>query len=91
MCDMSFQFDRCRCRCWDIKKTKTVDPERCSKEIINHMGQNEHDEWIGSEKWSYNYPLVKCDMFSGYHLDTWATYIIPKIHEAKQYKKDRCE
>ena len=31
MCDVSFQFDRCRCRCYDVMNIKTTEDKFCGE------------------------------------------------------------
>lgn len=75
MCDISFQFNRCRCRCYDLEKLKETEPEKCG---------------IDSENKKWNEEIEFCEGISGFYLEDIATHIIPKIKEKKQYIKDEC-
>jgi hypothetical protein len=73
-CDISFQFNRCRCRCLDLKSDlNTVDPKLC--------GQN----WKTDVK---DFPLESCDGIAGFYLEDIAKNIRPEALETKQCAED---
>lgn len=74
-CDVSFQFNRCRCRCLDIENLKEVDPKLCSL------------DWDSSPK---NFPLNQCEGIAGFYLEDIATHIRPEARELKQCIEDKC-
>ena len=74
LCDISFQFDRCRCRCFDLMKLKTTDPMQCK---------------IVSERKSWNLPLIECDEISGFNSKVIAKKILPKLKKIKRHYDDK--
>lgn len=74
MCDISFQFERCRCRCYDLMNIKTTSPKRC--------GVESHEE-------NWNLPILACDEISGFYIENLAKKIIPKARKIKRYYDDK--
>ena len=35
LCDVSIEFDRCRCRCYDLMQIKAVDDSKCGDEFVS--------------------------------------------------------
>jgi len=68
-CDISFAYDRCRCRCYNLMSAKTVAPENCNIEDV-----------VGS---AWNAPIEDCENFAGFHAKDWALHIIPYLKSAK--------
>lgn len=75
LCDVSFQFDRCRCGCYDLNNLESIKPQECGIE---------KDEWVWNEEIEY------CEGISGFFPEPIATNIIPKIKEIKKYIKNKC-
>ena len=75
-CDISFKFDRCRCRCFDINKMETVGPKECGFDI-------DVPDW--------NLSPEMCEGFVGFHYETWGRDIIPKAKELYRYYQDTCQ
>lgn len=75
LCDISFQFNRCRCGCYDLNKLKAVKPQKCNIE---------REEWVWDEEIEY------CEGVSGFFPEAIAIDIIPKIKEIKRYIKNKC-
>ena len=73
MCDISFEFERCRCRCYDLMNIKTTSPKRCNVE-------SEEDNW--------NLPIESCDEISGFFIQDLAKKIIPKARKIKRHYDD---
>lgn len=75
MCDISFQFNRCRCRCYNINELKTVNPKDCGLDI---------------DVPNWNRRLEACEGISGFFVEDWGTEIIPKAKEIKRWHEDTC-
>jgi hypothetical protein len=75
-CDVSFQFDRCRCRCFDISKVKAVDSKLCGV------------DWNSDVK---DFPLQSCEGIAGFYLEDIAIHIKPEALELKQCVEDTCK
>jgi hypothetical protein len=70
-CDYSFEFDRCRCRCYSLPDLKSISDLSC--------------KWPNGEAFtSGNYPADKCEGLVGFLSDDVATEIMPKL---KYYKR----
>lgn len=73
-CDVSFQFNRCRCRCLDIQNIATVDPKECGL------------DW---KQDTMNFPIERCDGIAGFYLEDIAKHIRPEALESKQCAEDK--
>ena len=80
LCDTSFVYNRCRCRCYDTEKLATVDKKKCKKDWEEYFGSvpDVHPE---------NYDITYCDEVSGFKTEQVLKDIIPSI---KEYKA-KCE
>jgi len=74
MCDVSFEFERCRCRCYDLMNIKTTSPERCDVE---------------SNEENWNLPIEYCDEITGFYAEDLAKKIIPKARKIKRHYDDK--
>ena len=73
--DISFQFNRCRVSCFDLKEVRNIELNYCfsEEEIRNH--------YDGSQ---LSYPIEECDGIAGFKLEDWAINIIPWArHDAR--------
>ena len=92
-CDLNFQFDRCRCRCYDLNNATTLPAEKCNNPIksiyvekpfyVNTGNENKDIIFIPG-----NYELRVCDKMTGFFIEPFAKYIKPKIKEKIQYCRD---
>ena len=73
-CDVSFKFDRCRCRCLDIYNQKTTDPKECDL------------DWAEDTR---NFPLEQCEGIAGFYLEDITKEIIPQARKTKQCFADQ--
>lgn len=78
LCDISFQFNRCRCSCFDINKFQSVNDNACT--------------WPdGNEFKSGDYPIKTCEGVSGFFNEDWAIEVRPKIKKLARLKEDYCK
>jgi len=73
-CDVSFQFDRCRCRCLDIQNIATTDPKACGL------------DW---EEPVRDFPIMQCEGITGFYIEDIAKHIKPEAKETLQCAKDK--
>lgn len=79
--DVSFQFNRCRISCFDLKKVKNIELNNCFTE------QEIRDHYDGSQ---LSYPIEECDGIAGFKLEDWAINIIPWArHDARAEDKKK--
>ena len=92
LCDASFQFNRCRCRCFDMNKWQTLPLNQCGMEL-NHNEEGVNKILGVTEQLSdtVNYPLEACDGFVGFNADDMANEIRPKIKKLDAIKGDYCK
>jgi len=74
LCDVSFEFDRCRCRCYDLMKIKTTEPIRCD---------------IDSESKAWNLPIEECEGITGFYAKDLTKKILPKLKKIKRHYDDK--
>ena len=76
LCDISFQFNRCRCRCLYLKNDlQTVDPKKCGL------------DWAENVK---DFPIEHCEGIAGFFVEDIAKHIRPEALETKQCFEDSC-
>ena len=76
VCDYSYQFDRCRCRCYDNMKLKRVPPIECN-------------QFFDEEEWEIS--LHECDGLTGWFIDDVNIEVLPWAKKTRQYYKDKCD
>ena len=76
ICDLSLQFNRCRCKCFDPNKWLPTDDIYCS-----HNGESFK---------SGSYPIDYCEGIAGFFLEDIATEVKPKIKKLAKIKSDNC-
>lgn len=76
--DISFQFNRCRARCFDLNKWVTLPLNQCA----GMEGYNLSE--------SANLPLESCEGVAGFSIDDMAKEIRPKIKKLDSIKIDYC-
>lgn len=79
--DISFQFNRCRGRCFDLNTWSNLPINQC-------IGESEFLPII--ENNSVNYPLEYCDGIAGFTIEDMALNVRPNIKILDQIKKDNC-
>lgn len=72
--DISFQFDRCRIRCWDIANQETIPFQMCDDRY--------------QSKGAIDFPIEYCDGIAGFKLEVIAEYILPDVKEAIEECQD---
>jgi len=75
-CDVSFQFDRCRCRCLDLQNLETIHQKNCDL------------DWPEPVR---DFPLLQCEGIAGFYLDDITKKIKPQAKETKDCYEDKCE
>ena len=102
LCDASIKFDRCRCRCYNLNESKSVENEKCGlnskryvlKDVDLMTDDEISDVWglLDNEKAEIgiNFPIERCDQIAGFSLNDWAINIDPWQKEIRQFYKDEC-
>lgn len=78
-CDISFQFDRCRCRCFDFNSWERLDLSEC-KEFAPLTGNR-----------SVDFPILECEGLSGFYLEDAAIKIRPQVKALHALKGNLCQ
>lgn len=76
--DISFKFDRCRARCFDLNTWATLPLNQCAGMDSYNLGE------------VANLPLESCEGVAGFSNEDMAIEIRPKIKMLDQIKKDYC-
>jgi hypothetical protein len=76
--DISFQFDRCRGRCFDLNEWKALPMNMCAGMESYALAE------------SINLPLESCEGIAGFTIEDMAVEIRPKIKKLDAIKKDYC-
>jgi len=85
LCDVSFKFNRCRCRCYDLNLGVTLAPAACLDIVsIQSLGITE-----GATAW--NQPIEFCEKFAGFNMEDWAIEIQPKAKAKADWIKSNCK
>jgi len=96
MGDISFKFNRCRMRCYDITEIKETKKKKC--DITKRLPKEWPDFYSLETKPNdrdylrFNpgkYPLRVCDKLVGFHVDVVAKKIIPWGKKTLQYYRDQ--
>ena len=77
LCDISFQFNECYCRCFDLNNFKEVNENKCT--------------WKYGDFKEGSYPLETCEGLSGFYVNDWAVEVKPKIKKLSRIKYDNCK
>jgi len=81
-CDISFEKQRCRCRCLDAVTLKETDKKNCKKDWKKYF--------LGvPEKHPVNYRPSMCEGIMGFRIEEIAKDIIPAIKEERAKCEDR--
>jgi len=76
ICDISFKFERCRCRCFSLSDYQILPDRQCD----NAEGEFQ----------SGNFPLKECEGISGFRVSNWASDIQPKTKKLIQLRNSNC-
>lgn len=77
-CDISFSPEaRCRCRCFDMNRNKTVADNKCDTEDLEFT--------------SGNYPIQECNDIAGPTKQDWATQVRPNLKRLNSIKDNNCK
>lgn len=76
-CNISFQFNRCRCHCLDFSTWDKLPLNSCP-------------EFAGLEGTAHNFELEYCGGIEGFFLSDHAVEIRPKVQALDKIKKDNC-
>lgn len=99
MYDISFKYNRCRARCFDMTNWNAVAIANCSQlsSMSEEFGvvkvRNENlSKMLGFEVVNevINMPIEKCDNVAGFMLEDIALDIKPKILKLGAIKQDQC-
>ncbi len=77
--EVSFEFMRCRIRCFDFNEWKELDMKQCKG-----------FESLTDEK-SINLPIEACDGIAGFSNEDMAIEVKPKIKKLNAIKNDVCK
>ena len=81
MYDVSFVFNRCRARCFDVNEWKTLPISNCPRLI-------DDTEDLTAE--SVNYEIEKCEGVAGFAIEDIAREIRPNVKRLSDLNKDVC-
>lgn len=102
-CDISFQFDRCRCRCFDFNKWQALDAKFCpefNNEVILNIVRFTDDKGIRVAKavatkterfQAVDYPIEHCEGLSGYNIKDAAIKVRPNVKALNEVKEQLCK
>jgi len=100
LCDVSFKFNECFCRCFNLSKFDTVTDKTCNiypKYVPTKTPNNFYSIAKKPSGFVYlkftggAYPLNTCDKLSGFFVNQWAKEIAPKIKRLDRVKRDNCK
>lgn len=99
--DISFQFDRCRIRCFDINTYNVLSMDKCpdtyeyflTREELSQFSAQEFKDFKKYLKTltSSDLPITACEGLSGFDIKDWAVQIKPAIIKLDNVKKDNCK
>ena len=78
-CDISFKFNRCRCRCFDFNTWNQLNLNKC-KEFAPEEGVR-----------AINYELEACEGITGFTLDDAANELRPNIKALSNIRGNLCQ
>lgn len=95
MCDISFQFNRCRCRCFDLNRWDSL-PLRYCPDMRVELGFVDYSDSFAKEKKfssteAVNLPLNACEGLVGFNYKHIASNIRPKVKQLNIIKEDNCK
>lgn len=78
LCDLSLQFNRCRCRCFNPNTWSEVNDNLCS--------------WKYEEPFKKgDYPIDYCEGIAGFFIEDIAREVKPKVKNLNRIKSDYCD
>jgi len=87
--DVSFQFNRCRARCFNANKWITLPINSCP-ELSAYASDYPETFQITKDGETVNLPLEQCEGVSGFYLNDMATELRPKIKSLDSLKTENC-
>lgn len=88
MYDVSFVFDRCRARCFDVNEWKTIDAVKCPSMPAGEPVQTLiNGQYINS----IDLPLEDCEGVAGFKIDPIAREIRPKLKRLNEMYNALCK
>ena len=99
--DISFQFNRCRIRCFDFNEWRELSMDKCPQaygyfkpsEELEAMNERELKNFKAelSKILSTDLPIEACDGLAGFSNEDMALEIKPRIKRLNAIKNDVCE
>lgn len=101
-CDISFQFNRCRCRCFDFNKWQALDAKMCpdfNNKVIKQIVRFTDDAGVITAKnistkeerfQAVDFPIEHCEGLSGYNIKDAATKVRPNVKALNEVKEQLC-
>jgi len=78
ICDISLQFNRCRCRCFNPNTWSEIKDSFCS--------------WHHNEPFKKgDYPIDYCEGIAGFYIEDIALEVKPKVKNLARIKSDYCD
>jgi hypothetical protein len=93
MCDVSFQFARCRCRCFDYNNWEALPLNKCERfqeerpSLISEMDQETKKR---NQVEVVDFNIGYCDGIGGFFAADAAQEVRPNIKALADVKKDYC-
>lgn len=77
LCDLSFEKNRCRCRCFNLTDYQIVDEKKC--------------KWPdGSNFQAKDYDIYTCEGIGGFFVEEWASEVKPKLKKLRNLYGNLC-
>lgn len=94
ICDLSFEKNRCRCRCFNLTDYKTVKNSACNRKFKNEDYIPDYFEYDPDKKLykfiSGDYDVYSCEGISGFQITDWPTEVRPKVRKLKNLYGNLC-
>jgi len=88
MYDVSFRFNRCRARCFDMTNWNAVAIDYCPTLLED---AETYGVGFDGDSESINLPVDRCEGVAGFSLEDIAKDIKPKILKLAAIKEDQCD
>lgn len=91
-CDVSFKFNRCRCRCFNMNAWKEEPLKSCPEfSEVQESEVRKVKKKSGELYEAVNYPVDHCEGISGFYLDKIATEVRPNVKALDALKENLCQ
>lgn len=90
MYDISFVFNRCRARCFDVNKWETLPLNSCPQLVPPEYEDFKIDYDEKGVAQAINLDLEDCEGVAGFNLDAIGKEIRPKVKRLASLKVDSC-